>query len=703
MTSTSTQSSASGGRAAHASIAGYYAQVVRAAFEWTRIAQDEALVIEGDEDFDKVLLNGTQIVATTPLQHKAVSKRIGWDADVQRSVLGFVASFARHHKANRKCSPTYISTSDAAAVEVIERWSTFAALTPSQQSALVEQVKADLGAHAQLDPKKEGVFAAEARAGVKYLGDADGRWHEFVAATRWEFGAASDAENLINLQGALRTRGDTGGMLIEDLALRVVFHVLNCAKDPSVLTRTLAAGDLSTLIATAKTTLESWASSTDAAVFFETLDLNRLLDESSQRIASEYRHGSIDQQGGPRLLRSSAREALRNNNGVLLVTGERGTGKTSAVAEWARDELADGRAVAWITCREKSSDVDSFLKARGYRRGSALLGALSQRGIALVVDALDQGRDAATLAALVELVERAADAHVRTIALVRQQHVDSNPSVTALAQRFSTTHLDPFTEQELEILLGNASTPPAFPTLWQSLSARMKTLVCIPLHTHFLWQISLKLPAGAQEDIGTLAELFELYWKLVVRVDGDGIAADVPLAEVVRRMLREERMAAGLDDIPNVEVLHALVRAYVLTHPRVPRFGINDGEVSFAFDAVFDYAVFRLLWMNAPDATVCSSLASSRAFAASLSPSFRFVLEFRAAARGPRAAVALAGAIYDDGGIDIAARERFAREFANWVAQDAAHRAALIAARKDGAKGVASLLTKVLVSKGATS
>lgn len=695
--------SGSGNRAAHASIAGYYAQIVRAAVEWSRLGADERLVIEGDEDFDREMLNNGDVVATTLVQHKTSARRVGWDADVQRSVLGFVASFARHHRSNRTCTPLYISTSDAAAVEVIEQWSKYTTLSALRRSTLAKKIRADLEAHAQLKPDKQSVFAIEAREGVTYLSETQERWDEFVAATRWEFGAASDVDNTTRLKEVLGARADTRGLSIEDLALRIVYEVLTCAKDPSRQTRSLVARDLARLIDQAKAQLQSWADGPEAAIFFETLDLNRLLDDSADRIKFEHRRGSIDQQGGPRLLRSVVREELSENRETLLVTGERGTGKTSAVAEWALEEQDAGRAVVWITCREKGDDVASFLRAKGVRNGSKFLTTLSRRNIALVLDALDQGRNPTTLTALAELVERASTAGVRTVALVRRQHLDSMPSIATLSERFSTSHVEPFNDQELEILLGGASTPPAFVRLWQSLNPQMKMLARFPLHTHFLWKISLNLAEGVPKSIGTLAELFDLYWRVVVQIDGEGIDADAPLAEAVRRMLNDQRMATAIEGISGVERLRDLVRAYVLTHPRVPRFGINDGEVSFAFDAVFDYAVFRLLWRNASVSAICASLTSCGAFAAALAPSFRFALEFRGVAQGPRAAVELAGAIYGESSIDNAARETFAREFARWVDQDATHRSALIKFRKTGTQDISALFTKVLVSRGAAS
>lgn len=100
-------------RAAHASIRGYWAQLVASAVAWTRLGPNESLVVEGDEDFDKELRVNGILTEVVPHQLKDVAKPIGWDEGVRKSVLGFAIAFARFGQQGVSCFPTYVSTTSS--------------------------------------------------------------------------------------------------------------------------------------------------------------------------------------------------------------------------------------------------------------------------------------------------------------------------------------------------------------------------------------------------------------------------------------------------------------------------------------------------------------------------------------------------------------------------------------------------------------
>jgi hypothetical protein len=678
-------------RAADASIRGYFAQVARSALEWARLGADEQLVIEGREDFDRELRNGESLIAIVLHQHKTQAAKVGWSAEVQQSVLGFVASFARCHADGVACSPMYVSTSSMAEAPVVRMW-TAPSRSATQLTALAAQIAADLRAHALLGERS--AFAAAARAGVEYLDAAPERWEAFVSATRWVFDANDHQADLRELARALKEDRTAAGMPPDQLSLRVLVSVFEVAMNPDLNNRTLKRSDLAALIQAQRDGLQAWADSTEAAVFFDALDLDTLLAASKQRVDLELRRGTIDRQGGPRAPRLGPEAELRKDAPLRIVVGERGSGKTSVVAKWAADELAHDRPVVWLSCRTGADTPDEFFRAHNCRRGPAVLDMLKRRHVPLILDALDQGRTAPALKALCDLVSLAVDAGVRTVAVVRLRHAETDRDVRRLLSAASRIDVGPFSDVELGALAASPATPASLSRLPHALAPQLRRLLELPLHVHLLWELARTSENLDLRSIVTLAQLMAHYWTDVVKTDGDDLGPDGVLHMLVSRMVDSRKLTARVVDPGAALVLHKLVKAEVLSHPSVRGFGETDDQFTFSFDAVFDYAVFRLLWRSASDAEVIDSLRACGSFGAGLDQSFRYLLEHREAEHGADGAVQLASLAFASTGLDEATTTMVAAEFAAWLAGEPARQRSLVSLLRR-APGARDLLRRI--------
>lgn len=680
-------------RSAHSSIRGYWAQLVATALVWARLKPGECLVVEGNEDYDKELHTNGNLSAVTPHQHKDVAHRIGWDEGVQQSVLGFTVAFERYQRLGVSCFPTYVSTSTQADVEVLDLW-TKAKRDAGEQARLESLVSKALRAHELIG--KDTPFGRAAKASISYLDGDSTRWSAFINATRWTFGALQYQEALVELESALRTRPDTANLPIAHLALRVATAVVDVAVESDVSLRRLTPELLDKVVSEAKQTIEAWAATSQALGLFDDLDFDTLMRESEQRISVEYRRGAVDQRGGPRAPRPGPEAQLRAHATAPLrvVVGERGSGKTSLMAKWAREEMEAGRQVVWLRCRTASKTVEAFFREEQCcRRGAAVLDTLAKRGVTLILDALDQGREPQSLAALCEVVERALQRNVRTVAIARLSHTQ-HPDVKRILGQATRIEVGPLSNQELISVLA-ISPPTALQSPLDDWPPHLRQLASSPLNLHFMWELAERTPGLVLGSVTTLAALMQEFWTRVVRMDGEPTDADTVLRPLVEEMLRSGSLTAALPRSLSVETIARLARADVIQHPWVAGIGVNDARASFVFDAVFDFAVFYLLWRPANDQEVAASLSSSGIFATGLDRSVRYLLEYRGSAEGVDSVVALACLLFAREDISPAAKEMIASEVGTWIAVESARQRALVRARVRRQSGAAELLARV--------
>lgn len=680
------------GRSAHAQIRGYWAQLVATALTWARLKPGESVVVEGTEDYDKELRDRGNLAAVTPHQHKDVSHRIGWDQDVQKSVLGFSVVFERYHRQGVSCFPTYVATSAQADVEVLNLW-TKTDRDDAEQTRLVSIVSAELRDHALL--KKDSAFGRAAKASMAYLDSDPSVWSAFIDATRWTFGAPPYQEALSELESELRNRSDAANLPGSNLALRIATAVVDVAVENDVNMRRLTPERLDQAISDARRTIEEWARSPQALGLFDELDFDTLTRESKQRIDSEYRRGAVDQRGGPRAPRPGPEAQLMAHATapLRLIVGERGSGKTSLIAKWARDELLNGQNIIWLRCRTGETTVEEFFRQQHCRRGAAVLDTLAKSGATLVLDALDQGRDPQALVTLCEVVERSLERGVRTIAIARLSHT-SHPDVKRLLAQAKKVEVGPLSEQELISVLATRA-PTGLQSPLEKWPTQLRELARSPLYLHFIWTLVERAPDLALGSVRTLSSLMSEYWTRVVRMDGEPTNADTVLLPLVEEMLRSGSLTAVVPRSASPETIARLVRADVLQHPWLTGFGVDDTRVSFVFDAVFDFAVFYLLWRRPTDQDLATSLRSAGIFATGLDRSFRYLLEYRETAFGVDSAVGLACFLYGLEDTPPPVKEMIASEVAGWIAAESSRQRALVAARVGKQPGATRLLSRL--------
>lgn len=653
-------------RAADRTIRGYWAQLVRTALEWSRLPPNAVVVVEVDEDFDKQFRSGTAVISAAPSQYKAAVANIGWNRDVQRSLLGFAIAFTRHHFNGTPCTPTYITTASMAESPVLRTWRE-THRTPAAEASLVAEVQKALRGHPLLLGDSD--FGRAASQAIEYLAAGTGRWEEFIRSTKWCFNDVSFHENLETLGQLLSSLPEGVGLPGPALALRVVVAVTHTACERDSMARVLTYEGLRELLKTERATIAGWATGPEAAAFFEQLDFDNLMLSSAQLIGVELQHGTIDRRGGPRIPRIGPDAALRarSENKLRIVIGERGTGKTSLVAKWAAERSSAGQPVVWLRCRSGAQSVQDFFGEHGVRQGAVFLATIARREAVLVLDALDQGRDLLALETLCEVAERAVACGASVVAVVRQRHAASNDRIRRLLERSSRIQVETMSDDEIRAIVA-MGTPPGLQGLPDDASSELRRLIAVPLHLHFLWELAREDSSLDLVKIRTLAQLMALYWQRVVSPEDAGTNADNALGQITRGMLEQRRLTAQMCE-PVGPAIRQLVRAEVVQHPMVAGFGVDNSRVSFVLDSVFDFAVFWLIWRSMGDVEIVESLVACDAFAVGLARSLWYLLEFRTERDGPAATVALGGLAYSHRGVPASIRGMVAFQMSCWVSE----------------------------------
>jgi tetratricopeptide (TPR) repeat protein len=318
-------------RSAHATIRGYLYQVCLGVLRWLDLAPNELLLLEGDEDLDRIL-RGER--SCEQVKYRSHDLSLG-DPAVTRSLVVFMTAFAELSAAGEQ--RRFIFTSNAAVIardaELVEGWR-----EPERRSDVIAAVRDAVG--------------DEAGDAIEWLDSSDGRWSSFIEAVEWRFETGSVDDLMTGISDRLRQGPQTRLLDCDLLADRLVVAVLQASTGDTPGLRLLDRGDLDRVVETTAGELYRWARSPAAnglcTVRQELRDLSRLLqprarprpagmDNPASLLRAEYQVVRFFEPGRLDLLQRLAEwcdsAAVAN---VQLLYGAGGFGKTRLLIEWCQ-------------------------------------------------------------------------------------------------------------------------------------------------------------------------------------------------------------------------------------------------------------------------------------------------------------------------------------------------------------------------------
>ena len=258
-------------RSAHDSIRGYLYQALLGAQRWLELEEGEALLCEGDEDLDRLLLDGTGRLSE---QVKASEKDLEAKA-VKESVRNFLLAYATL-KRDRAESRRFRFTSTATfpprlapqpVLDVVRRWQE----APCPLEEVAEAVRGWQAGAGSPKPVRDA---------VAWLDETKG-WEEFVTAVEWHI----EAPNLDRVRTTIASDLEARGLPGPEATDRLVYEILRASTEPEPAGRVRTRDDLQRLLETARTDLIRWAQGADGQrirkLFDETAAMARVLEDKA--------------------------------------------------------------------------------------------------------------------------------------------------------------------------------------------------------------------------------------------------------------------------------------------------------------------------------------------------------------------------------------------------------------------------------------
>jgi hypothetical protein len=570
------------GRSAHASFRGYVFQAVWTARQWLTLGPDEVLVVEGQEDADRLVRSGEGWDAHLS-QLKDLSEDVNIrDEEVRDSVFNFIRAYHRHTQEQRNCRLLFLTTAgrkkqnkggtSALDVDVLKVWLGLGQQVGDERTQNLNQLKAALRALAPsagpnaTDAERARVAAIAAALG--WLDAEDPRWEDFLVKVEWAFDQPRLEEQWALLEAELIERQD--GPLTPNLAQCLVCEVLEAAVQPEVGNRCLDQDGLDTLLRMNQQDLEAAVEQTYKDYIAST---RRAID--AVNAASRGRmHAARLLTAGISLERRSERERVAAHLGeVVVLFGASGTGKSALLRGHAEATLAAGGLVVWLDAAALQRWPDLAALSEAFRIREPLLEVIKhhQGERLLVLDGLDQAheQELEAVGALLAAFGVGGAAPVCKVAITCQPQewprVEKRLRAIGVAtDAWARTNLSPPTVEELtpiwaeipaaEALFGNKP-------LMRHLNGNLKML-------DLVWQAGQKgevevTPLIGETSIATLVwnqlicegERAEQRGGLVMkvaRVQADSLRATIPLGEEDRGQpldeLKKARICLVRDD-----------------------------------------------------------------------------------------------------------------------------------------------------------
>jgi tetratricopeptide (TPR) repeat protein len=367
-------------RSAHASLEGYLYQTWLGVERWLELGEGEALRCEGDEDLDRLFLDGS---GGTSEQVKALTGGVNVRDEVVKATL---RRFLVAHRALRERGDgrRFVFTTTAERrqqalgdlkVDVLTAWQE-ARTRPEVRSAVVAALRRLLPfpePDASRRPRSHG-FWLELQAALGWLDGEPERWADLIASIEWRLGAPERGQVQAAVEAALAARRPN---LPQGFALRLLGELLEASADPDPARRVRPRADLERLLGGAEAELARWAAGSRgrrlAAVVGELDALQRVLYTKAQPLAarplpSQLLSAAFEvipfaEEGRREVLEELAAWCAGEERfGVRLFYGDGGLGKTRLLLEWCRRLTAQGWAAGFLFPTSERQDLATLLE-----------------------------------------------------------------------------------------------------------------------------------------------------------------------------------------------------------------------------------------------------------------------------------------------------------------------------------------------------
>ncbi|MVO90585.1 hypothetical protein GPA10_39005 [Streptomyces sp. p1417] len=297
-----------------------------------------------------------------------------------------------------------------------------------------------------------------------------------------------------------------------------------------------------------------------------------------------------------------------SREGSVLVVGEPGAGKTVVMHELAREAIAAGRPVLFLSVAGVDGRSPGMLQAE-LDLQHPLVDVLEQwqpgsTGL-LAIDALDAARvDASTelWRSIIADVNRRLP-NWQVVASIRTWDLQHSPHLRALFPG-GPVQVSDLTDEEV------AQVTNVFPSLRDLLSqasVQQRKLMRNPFNLRLAAELLLDGAAAAQlRSVDSRLDLLARYWEARVTRGTEGIAKTALLGRLCAAAVQERRLAVPAQKILEADtaasdVLRALLSSSVLTQAPTVMGPTANGPLQFAHHVLFDYAVAVAYLSQTPD------------------------------------------------------------------------------------------------------
>lgn len=637
-------------RVAGGSIRGYLRQTIGIALEWLTLPENAVLVCEGDEDFDRFLLDAQGGIAEVKLaQTKDLAGSVSARNRSIVEVIGnFLIEFEHHTRAGRPSRFVFTTTATRAkqrltsegslelGVDVLATWSSLGAAGSPEHDAAVAALRLDvtriLDAEAARLEKLDGTGPKQAAALREALTHADAdpsRWATFLGAVRWEFGAPSLAQAISELEHRIAADPRTTHLPASLFAQRLTVEVLRASIPPDACARQLTHAMLEDLTRTTTELLTEWSNRHHGArlnAWAERLDaleddvhaIKGELEQSrpaarvarmSERAREQLGRSAVLRIGGvsAHLERGVVeRIATCARTGSLLVVGAPGVGKSAALHDAYLALVAAGVDVIILQASQLASEEALVLDALESWPGD--------QPAVLLLDALDAVRDGTQADALQRAITTLVAKHGRwnVVASVRAFDLDHHRDYRAAFASSGATptsrrhpgvaciEVDVLAYSDLDVL---GAKLPALASFLAAAPRDLATLLRVPFHLELACTlVDQGVRAEDLAHVTTRAQLLDEYWRRRIEHPGVQGAREALLFEMCKRMVDRRRMFASLHPpLPQAHELGPVLSSGVLVEPPLDEGTRDDRRVEFSHHVMFDYALARVWFPSEPD------------------------------------------------------------------------------------------------------
>ncbi len=327
-------------RSGHTAIhRGYLYQTYIGILRWLDLEDGETLVVEGDEDLDRLLSDGTGVSE----QVKAYQGNV-LDQTVRDSLRAFAVAYSalRRDGISRRfvfTTPVEKRRPRPGTLGLLEDWD-----APHRRDHVVAELR-------EILPKADDPRLARA---IAWLNARPRRWSDFVDAVEWRFGAPRLDQARTQILTKLRERGFQPTEAWVD---RLVAELFQASRQQDVARRRRTSKDLDALLRTIGDDLAGWSVTPEAerlrAALDESEDIGRLLHDGTrplpvdptpgQMLAAAHEIVPFHTEGRRAELDVLAAWcSAEPRASVWLWTGQGGVGKTRLMIEWCRRLRAQG-------------------------------------------------------------------------------------------------------------------------------------------------------------------------------------------------------------------------------------------------------------------------------------------------------------------------------------------------------------------------